>query len=135
MAWLNIFKYLCLVLHCFLSRNCFLKKVQVAALEVGVRSLASPQHNYTNMAAVESDVMQLETPVMAAAAAAAPAAPAAAGAADAPMDGAAKPKRPAFIKANSTSTVFAQCSLTDPDVDELILRYSRVTFSFSVFES
>ncbi len=61
---------------------------------------------------------------------AAPAAAAAAGAADAPMDGAAKPKRPTFIKANSTSTVFSQSSLTDPDVDELILRY---TFAILLF--
>ena len=28
------------------------------------------------------------------------------------------------MKANSTSSVFAQSSLTEPDVDELILRYS-----------
>lgn len=34
-------------------------------------------------------------------------------------------KKRVTLKANSTSSVFAQSSLTDPDVDELILRCSR----------
>ena len=35
------------------------------------------------------------------------------------------------MKANSTSSVFAQSSLTEPDVDELILRYNACFFSSS----